>query len=34
MKPSQWKGVTVVVEEVEETGAADDGIAGNFLGLV
>jgi hypothetical protein len=32
MKPSQWKGVTVV-EEVEETEAAADGTAGSFLGL-
>jgi hypothetical protein len=32
MKPSRWKGVTVVIE-IEETEAAADGAAGSFLGL-
>jgi hypothetical protein len=32
MKPSRWKGVTVVVEEIEETGAVD-ATAGSILVL-
>jgi hypothetical protein len=32
MKPSRWKGVTVVIE-IEETEAAADGAAGSILGL-